>query len=470
MKWLNGYRNRLVLTGALTVIVLSVVNAWGAGFLDDFNRPDGEVGNGWAIWTDGGIEPKIVDNEVLIAGQQVRNWRRSGIYRLVEAETRFSFDFKADDRFNVHIELNDNIYINDSAFPTHVIDVYAWPGGPFSYGFRIFGAWSGWTEIPGSNVIAGQYNTLMVELEDTEFILTLNGQVIGSVPHNNFTRIGEVFIGSDAAAGTVGSLHIDNVKMDKAPIIPIVDFNGDGIVDLKDFSELAQYWGQNESSVDIGPTPLGDGTVDIQDLAVLADYWLKEILPPELVVYWKLDETQGDIAYDSAGNNNSILNGNPLWQPAGGKVNGALEFDGNDDYVSTPFVLNPVAGAFSIFAWVKGGNPGQVIISQQNGVNWLATDPFNFGWLITDLQATGGGSLFSQAVITDADWHRVGLTWDGKNRILYVDDVEVAKDTQGTLAGSTGGLCIGAGKNLEAGSFWSGLIDDVRIYDRAIKP
>jgi hypothetical protein len=36
------------------------------------------------------------------------------------------------------------------------------------------------------------------------------------------------------------------------------------------------------------------------------------------------------------------------------------------------------------------------------------------------------------------------------------------------VASSDAGLDIGAGKNLEAGSFWSGLIDDVRIYDRAI--
>jgi hypothetical protein len=64
----------------------------------------------------------------------------------------------------------------------------------------------------------------------------------------------------------------------------------------------------------------------------------------------------------------------------------------------------------------------------------------------------------------------VGLTWDGSNRILYVDDLEVAKDTQAQLGGSSEGLYIGAGKNLESGSFFSGLIDDVRIYDRAVTP
>jgi hypothetical protein len=48
--------------------------------------------------------------------------------------------------------------------------------------------------------------------------------------------------------------------------------------------------------------------------------------------------------------------------------------------------------------------------------------------------------------------------------------VEVTKDTQPGLEGSAGGLYIGAGNNLDASSFFSGLIDDVRIYDRAVTP
>jgi hypothetical protein len=47
--------------------------------------------------------------------------------------------------------------------------------------------------------------------------------------------------------------------------------------------------------------------------------------------------------------------------------------------------------------------------------------------------------------------------------------VEVAADAydQGYLVGD---LQIGAGKNLDPGTFWFGLIDDVRIYNRAIIP
>jgi hypothetical protein len=78
--------------------------------------------------------------------------------------------------------------------------------------------------------------------------------------------------------------------------------------------------------------------------------------------------------------------------------------------------------------------------------------------------------LVSECFITDDAWHRVGFVWDGSNRILYVDDVEVARDTQISLTKSTGGLYIGAGSALAPGTFWSGLIDDERIYDRAVKP
>ena len=64
----------------------------------------------------------------------------------------------------------------------------------------------------------------------------------------------------------------------------------------------------------------------------------------------------------------------------------------------------------------------------------------------------------------------MGLTWDGFHRILYVDDVEVARDAQGDVPGSTGGLLIGAGGGMEADSFWQGSIDDVRVYDRVVTP
>jgi hypothetical protein len=68
--------------------------------------------------------------------------------------------------------------------------------------------------------------------------------------------------------GGVGSRDLWQVS-----ITFVIDFNGDGRVDFKDFSILAQYWLQDESLVDIAPFP-GDGMVDYKDLAVFVEDWL----------------------------------------------------------------------------------------------------------------------------------------------------------------------------------------------------
>ena len=249
------------------------------------------------------------------------------------------------------------------------------------------------------------------------------------------------------------------------------DFNGDEIVDIHDLLILIEHWGQDEPSVDIAPPPFGDGIVDVQDLEVLMSYWQQEVLPVSLLAYWKLDETEGPFAADSAGQHDGTLHGEPLWQPTGGQIDGALQLDGIDDYVSTGFVLNPEDSPFSVLAWVKGGVPGQVVLSQMGKASWLCVDSLE-GNLMTELKSAGRGTtaMLSQTIITDGDWHRVGFVWDGAYRTLYVDDVAVAEDAQANLEGSNNSLYIGTGKAKEPGTYWSGLIDDVRIYNRAVTP
>jgi O-glycosyl hydrolase len=240
------------------------------------------------------------------------------------------------------------------------------------------------------------------------------------------------------------------------------DWDEDAKVDFRDFAVLAARWLGTGGATSGGERPVG-----WRDLAVWADHWLTDF---RLAAHWRLDETAGPVAHDDIGHRDGTLRGGPLWQPAGGVVNGALRLDGADDYVQTPFVLDPAARKFTAFVWVKGGATGQVILSQAGGANWLmaASD----GTLTTELKPGGrqGKPLGSVAVITDGAWHRVGLTWDGASRILYVDGVEVGRDTPPGVEGATGGLSIGAGSTLAAGSFWKGLVDDVRIHDRVVKP
>ena len=254
--------------------------------------------------------------------------------------------------------------------------------------------------------------------------------------------------------------------------MPVVDFDGDGMVAIGDLVRLIEAWGRDDPCVDIGPNPWGDGVVDGGDLRVLMSYWGQEIYSPSLLAYWKMDEEEGAIATDSAGANDATVVGEALWQSGEGKIKGALQLDGTDDSILTPYILNPAKGPFSVFAWVKGGAPGQVILSQVAGANWLRAAPTS-GALGTELNEPGRNAaknLQSPVVITDGVWHRVGLVWNCASRVLYVDDVEVARGTLTGLPDSINGLHIGAGSMLAAGTFWSGLIDDVRIYDRAIDP
>ncbi len=251
---------------------------------------------------------------------------------------------------------------------------------------------------------------------------------------------------------------------------PIVDFDADGVIGAGDMSIMTNDWHTHRTLCDIAPLPVGDGYVDVKDLLVLTDYL--EPGDPTLITHWALDEMEGIVAQDSAGAHHGTLTGTALWHPYTGMIDGALELDGST-FIETGHVLSPSDGPFSVLAWVKGGAPGQAILSQvDGGVDWLCTDPMN-GWLMTELEGTGRDkcTLCSDAIIADESWHRIGLVWDGANRSLYVDDAAVASDTQaGGLGDCVGGLNIGCGKDTTAGTFFSGLIDDVRIYNRAVKP
>jgi acyl-CoA thioesterase-1 len=252
------------------------------------------------------------------------------------------------------------------------------------------------------------------------------------------------------------------------------DFNRDGWVNLVDFAVLAQNWMSSEAAFDIAPPPDGDGNVNFGDLKGLSEYWLDY---PNLVTYWRLDETDGGVAADVCGHANGVLHGAPVWRPDSGRVGGALEFDGVDDSVTSALVLKPSDGPFTVFLWVKGGKPGQAILSQATlsgtGLVWLGADAAT-GALQTALIDGGRATkpLVSATSIVDGNWHFLRFVWDGARRRLYVDDREAAADASdlNQLRESSGGFYLGTGEHFTPGTYWSGLIDDVRFYSQALKP
>lgn len=144
-----------------------------------------------------------------------------------------------------------------------------------------------------------------------------------------------------------------------------------------------------------------------------------------------------------------------------------------DGYLDTQWSLNPADGSFSVHVWVKGGAPGQAIMSQEGGADWLLID--SQGNIMTTLVGQSGRQngvpLRCETVVTDGDWHRIGFVWDGAYRSLYVDGDIAAIDVlaQANFPDSPGRLFIGAASDRSSETFWSGLVDDVRIYNRALE-
>jgi len=68
-----------------------------------------------------------------------------------------------------------------------------------------------------------------------------------------------------------------NYNIYQAPILPIVDLNGDRIVDAADMCIMVDHWGTDNSLCDIGPMPWGDGIVDVEDLKVLAEHLFEKL-------------------------------------------------------------------------------------------------------------------------------------------------------------------------------------------------
>ncbi len=287
---------RKMISVSVLACTLLVGSAWGAGFKDDFDRPNGNVGNGWSTQTDGTITVEIVDNEVLVAGTQGTDWARCGISRPVVDESKVACDFKAGESFNFHIRI-------DSAGSSAFFEVYTW-GGPLIHANSPDGSWPGWTDITNSNITAGEYNTVGLELIGNDITVTLNGTAVGTFTNAGFTRIESVLIASDSAAGTTGRLHIDNVVIgevvlgvagDPRPENNATDVPRDVVLGWTAAETAAAhdvYFGTVLEDVDAATraNPMGvlvsQGQSGISfDPAGLLDY--------EQTYYWRIDEVNG---------------------------------------------------------------------------------------------------------------------------------------------------------------------------------
>jgi hypothetical protein len=207
------------------------------------------------------------------------------------------------------------------------------------------------------------------------------------------------------------------------------------------------------------------GTVESNKVEVQ----ISDVLLNGLVGWWKFDEGSGTVAYDSSGNGNdgSLTNG-PTW--TAGKIGGALSFDGLNDFVYVPSIRSVNGGGVTFAVWIKPTHFDSIdyphIISGA-GVSFHGAGPAyipsnNKGRVGLYLGGSSAGEVFTR-VVPLLDWSHITAISNGTNYQIFWNGVLEQQSSQVTGQVGNSSIMIGSEANT-----WLGLIDDVRIYNRAL--
>ncbi len=209
-----------------------------------------------------------------------------------------------------------------------------------------------------------------------------------------------------------------------------------------------------------------------QDRTFTTSTYLRTNAGSSLLGWWKLDETSGLTAADSSGNNNDgTLNSMAGNEWTGGIIDGALEFDGTDDYIDG--IGDCPTSSFTVLGWAKDTGPAvgkwSVVYSAEQEI-WFGIDRStsdNTLWVDCGGNRKGANTL--AGTWTRNVWHHVAVTWDGSDIHLYLDGVDMPITVYGVPENPLAkAAVIGAYSKKTDDETWYGKLDDIRIYGRAL--
>jgi hypothetical protein len=216
-----------------------------------------------------------------------------------------------------------------------------------------------------------------------------------------------------------------------------------------------------------------DGALSQKEIQrIMNGYWI------EPVAWYKLDETAGTVAADSSENaNDGTTTGDPVW--VAGYFDGALSFDGTDDFVTLPIgeVISQLSDT-TITSWANFSNAGgawQRIFDFGSGTGvymFLCPRVNTNGVMRFAIRTASVGEQIVNAPQTLAsDWHNVAVTFDSAAMMigLYVDGDLVSSGPTLLLPKDMGVTTQNwLGKSQWPDALYQGALDDFRIYNRLL--
>lgn len=200
------------------------------------------------------------------------------------------------------------------------------------------------------------------------------------------------------------------------------------------------------------------------------------------VAHWMLDDGTGTTAVDSAGSNDGTLLNGPTW--VAGQIGDALRFDGSNDRVDVG-TFDVTGSGLTLMVWFNADAlPDAVdprIVSKASST--AAADAW---WQLSILTSSGnrnirlrtkaGGTtstlVDSSTNLNTGEWYFAVGTYDAGtgDMKLYLNGVEVASQGHpvGGAVDTSGSVPVAIGANGSTEQFFDGILDDVRVYDRAL--
>jgi glucose/arabinose dehydrogenase/PKD repeat protein len=199
--------------------------------------------------------------------------------------------------------------------------------------------------------------------------------------------------------------------------------------------------------------------------------FVRSTAPPGLVAAYGLNGSSGSAVVDSSGRGNSGTVSGASWSSAG-RFGSALSFDGVNDWVTVADAASlDLSSGMTLEAWVRPSRLGgwrTVVFKERSGgvVYGLYGDQAG-GRPLGQVDIGGERNAVGSASLPLDAWSHLATTFDGSMVRLYVNGTQAGVlPFSGSMAASTGPLRLGG--NSVWGEWFAGLIDEVRVYNRAL--